>query len=148
MITTDETATGTRRRPKRGPLYGRMTRYFCGCTVNSRSWTEHWCEVKKAALAPRKCAYEKCPVVFTPVRAGQVYHGKTCTKKAFPSEARKLGKDRKLRLTKGLTPEQILALEVAPIAMRHAAVVREAGAYLPLMGEALVEATLRLMCAE
>jgi hypothetical protein len=148
MISTDETVMDSARGRRRDGVSGRMTRYFCGCTVQSKLWPLHWCDVKREALKERKCAYSKCSAVFTPARPGQVYHGKTCAKKARPSSARAPGKDRKLRLTRGLTVEEIHAMEIKPLTDRAEKVQREASAYAPIMGEALVLVTLELMRRE
>jgi len=147
MITTDETVTDTPRRKERVGPKGRLQRYFCGHHVYTSLWAEHDCENKREAMAPRKCDNAGCDEVYTPKRPGQRFHSDKCR---FENLARCKGEHRKQAnkrqpARKSLTPEQLQALDMAPMVMALEAAEQQAAQYVPLMGEALYNVTMELM---
>ena len=144
MMMIDTTATATRGETPHVGHKGRLQSWFCGHHVYTSEWAAHDCPDKREAMNERPCALEACGKVFAPRRPGQRFHQTSCARKAMIR-----GRVRKANVSlgarKGLTPEQILALEVAPIAERAAVVASAAAAHQPLMGARLYWLTMALM---
>src|SRR6478609_10757989 len=144
MILTDDTVTATpKTKSKAGPK-GRLQPWFCGHSVYASEWAAHDCPKKREELAERECARAECREQFSPKRPGQRFHTRNCARKDMSE--RRLGKANKAQSArKGLTPEQIQAMEMAPIVATQEAVAQQANRYTPLMGEALYTKTMELM---
>lgn len=144
MMTIDPTVGGNPSRAKRGGAKGRLQSWFCGHEVYTSEWAAHDCQKKREEMSERPCALAACGAVFSPGRAGQRFHQRSCARKAMIRwRVRKANVAQGAR--KGLTTEQIQALEVAPIAERAATILRQAGTHTPLMGAALYSLTMALM---
>jgi hypothetical protein len=97
----------------------------------------HECEQKRAAMAPRKCPLSSCGIEFVPKVFLQAY---CCTahKRAADYER---AKERGGTKQRGAVEERY----ASALERKYEAAAEQARAYVPMMGEALRLATVRLM---
>jgi DNA segregation ATPase FtsK/SpoIIIE-like protein len=130
----EERSTRQRKREHEATTCG-----YCGERVPKG----HWCEQKSEALKERKCDLESCGKLFKP----------TTPHKAYCCDAhRKSARSQREYLNKAKRPERPSKKpenkSIAPLERQWAKAEQKAAQYVPVMGEALYEATMRLMRRE
>jgi hypothetical protein len=100
------------------------------------------------AIQPRKCGWAECEVVITPRPSSpaQRFCSKACWRKSEHFKRAALWQKHKVEgRHQGVSEEEKRAAEMEPMVKRLEAVRLAADAYVPLMGEELRLATVRLM---
>lgn len=108
----------------------------------------HECEQKREAMKERNCLLASCSKLFKPKVHGQGYccaeHKKqNRNSREYANKLKRVAKEEKRTWpAKGFTAE---VNTIAPLERTWARAGQQASTYAPVMGEALVEMTLRLM---
>jgi hypothetical protein len=122
----------------------------CGAVLTRHQRKHHaalYCPANGApAKQPRKCRFRECTTMFVPKPGNpqQEYCGKPCLRKE--TAAKRAERWQAGKLVELKEPElDKEAAHMEPLLRRQEDAAKKAAAYAPIMGEALVEVTLRLM---
>lgn len=123
----------------------------CGVVLERHQRKSHsklYCPAKGApAKQPRKCRYRECTVMFVPKPGNpqQEYCSKPCWAKETAAKRAERWQAGKLVAPTDDAEQTKELAHMAPFRQREEEVAKQAQQYVPVMGEALVEITLKLM---
>lgn len=140
MISVDTTPFEERTSRTRDRSNDATTCGYCKLRVSKG----HCCEQKREALKERKCRYRECNATFNPKTDKQAY----CCPRHKDQENDRREYERRPKRAKQDGPKAGFKDDlntIAPLERQWAKAAKKADRYVPLMGEALYETTMRLM---
>jgi hypothetical protein len=124
----------------------------CGAELTRHQRKNHanlYCPANGApAKQPRKCRFRECTTMFVPKPGNpqKEYCGKPCLRKETAAKRAERWQAGKAVALEEPEPDKE-ATHMEPLLRRQEDAAKKAAAYVPLMGEALYEATMELMRA-